>query len=243
MPASVTLGDYLRPSVFTKAARIEKDEICKKLGIEEFDDNDEWVKDFEARYTDVTRMKPKAKDRQPAVMKRRGTPARVEARELAPLEVVYPEGTELRATEAEAPRYRKVKVALDSGAGAHVINAQDAPGYAVKPSAMSQSGAAFLAADGGRIQNYGEVQVRMLSDDSKGEAHPIVSRFEAADVTRALWSVSLICDAGLKVDFDSNRAMVSDQRGNEICVFQRSNGLYVAEVDVENPESFHRPGQ
>ena len=164
------------------------------------------------------------------------------------MEVVYPAGAEIRAAEAEAqpaPRYTKLKVALDSGAGAHVINRDDAPGYEVRPSAMSQAGAAFLAADGGRIPNYGEVHVKMLSYDTSGKAHKITSRFEAADVTRALWSVGLICDSGLDVRFTSERALVLDKQGNEVCVFERSNGLYVTEVDVESPhpEVFHRQGQ
>jgi len=160
--------------------------------------------------------------------------------------VVYTEGAELLATgaeEARTPKYTKLKVALDSGAGAHVINKKDAPGYLVKPSAMSRAGAAFLAADGGRIPNYGEVRVNMVSFDSQGGAHKICSRFEAADVTRALWSVGLICDSGLDVRFSSEKAVVVDQGGTEVCVFNRVNGLYIAEVDVERPEVFQRPGQ
>ena len=112
--------------------------------------------------------------------------------------------SELLAAGAEArrtPKYTKMQVALDSGAGAHVMNHQDAPGYEVRPSAMSKAGAAFLAADGGRIPNHGELTVNMLSTDSEGTPHRITSRFEAADVTRALWSVGLICDSGLQVRF------------------------------------------
>jgi len=78
------------------------------------------------------------------------------------MEVVYPDDAELLATGAEEPRFTTLTVALDSGAGAHVINCRDVPGYKVQPSAMSRAGAAFLAADGGRIQNYGEVTVNMI---------------------------------------------------------------------------------
>jgi len=109
---------------------------------------------------------------------------------------------------------------------------------------MSAAGAAFLAADGGRIPNHGEVRVNMVSMDSKGKAHRINSRFEAADVTRALWSVGLICDSGLKVQLTSEKALVLDGGGQEICVFNRENGLYVTEVQVENPihADFQRRG-
>ena len=162
---------------------------------------------------------------------------------MAPLEVVYPEDAELRTAET-VPKLAKLKVALDSGAGVHVINKEDAPGHAVRPSTMSKSGAAFLAADGGRIANHGELSVSMLSRDSQGKTHRICSRFEAADVTRALWSVGLICDAGLNVRFTSEKALVTDKGGKELCVFHRTNGLYIAEVDVEapSPELFHRRG-
>jgi len=109
---------------------------------------------------------------------------------------------------------------------------------------MSKAGAAFLAADGGRIANYGEVHVNLLSYDSKGKSHSISSKFEAADVTRALWSVGLICDSGLRVQFTSERALVLDKQGTEVCAFKRTNGLYVTEVDVENPnyKDFQRRG-
>jgi len=161
------------------------------------------------------------------------------------MEVVYPERAEMLATNAVVPRYSTLKVALDSGAGAHVINKLDAPGCKITPSAMSKAGAAFLAADGGRIANYGEVMVNMLATDSTGATHQISSKFEAADVTRALWSVGLICDSGLDVKFSSEKAIVADPAGNEVCIFHRSNGLYIAEVQVENPmgEVFHRPGK
>jgi len=254
LPTAVTMGHYLRPSVFTRAMRLEKaeeDEESMIASIED-DDNEDWVRDFEVKYGDVMRVAPKEKHQKGMAGKKtadkKGTPAKIEACQLAPLEVVYPEGAELRAAEAEAkkaPRYTKMKVALDSGAGAHVINPNDAPGYAVQPSAMSKAGAAFLAADGGRIPNYGEVKINLIAHDSKGGSHKVTSRFEAADVTRALWSVGLICDSGLDVRFSSERAVVADKKGQEICVFSRINGLYVAEVDVENPnpEGFHRRGQ
>ena len=73
----------------------------------------------------------------------------------------------------------------------------------------------------------------MVSFDSSGGAHRISSKFEAADVTRALWSVGLICDSGLDVRFNSDRALVIDKQGREVCVFNRTNGLYIAEVQVE----------
>ena len=108
---------------------------------------------------------------------------------------------------------------------------------------MSQAGAAFLAADG-RIANHGEVKLNMVAHDSKGHKHDTSAKFEAADVTRALWSVGVICDSGLSVKFTSEHATVSDRSGKELCLVHRTNGLYIAEGEVENPnhQGFQRRG-
>ena len=242
-PSQTVLGDYLKPSAFVQLGRLNQKEARDRAASSEDSDNEDWVEDFEVKYPDVTRMPAKEKHKE-AAAKTAWRSARAKGRldqECCVMEIVYPEETQLLAADADVPQFTTLKVALDSGAGAHVINKRDAPGYQVQPSAMSKSGAAFLAADGGRIANYGEVTVNMLSHDSKGGTHRISSRFEAADVTRALWSVGLICDSGLDVQFSAENAVVRDKEGRELCVFQRTNGLYVTEVQIENP-GFHRPG-
>ena len=177
------------------------------------------VKGYEARYGQMDKLKFVD-----------GMPSEAEVN-IA--EVVYPPGRELNL--AEIPKYLTMKVVLDSGAGAHVINAKACPGYRVEESEMSRSGAAFRGADGGRIPNLGQVTLNLVSGDSKGIGHEITSKFEVADVTRALWSVGLICDSGLKVSFSKTNAYVHDADGKELCVFVRTNGLYVADVKIENP--------
>ena len=163
-----------------------------------------------------------------------------------PLEVVFPEGSEaLLMTGQDPPKYISLQVVLDSGAGAHVVGKKHIPGYKVMGSVLSRAGAAFLAADGGRIKNHGESLLRIVAEDSKGLEHAVTSNFQVADVTRALWSVGLICDSGLDVRFRKNDASVLDQNGNELCHFVRNGGLYLATVRLENPEhpDFQRPGQ
>jgi len=158
------------------------------------------------------------------------------------VEVVRP-ANELNV--AEISEFLDIKVVLDSGAGAHVMNKHDCPGYEIKESPMTKAGAAFKAANGSPIKNYGEVRVEMVAQDSNGMSHNISSKFEAADVTRALWSVGLICDAGLDVKFNKKQASVMNSSGVEMCVFNRENGLYVANVKVRNPRhpGFQRPGR
>jgi cell wall-associated NlpC family hydrolase len=158
-------------------------------------------------------------------------------------EVVLPNG-EVHVAQAEVPRYVTMEVVLDSGAGAHVANKRHVPGYKVVPSALSKLGAAFVAADGGKIDNQGEALLSLITTDSRGAGHAVRANFQIADVTRALWSVGLICDSGLDVKFAAMSASIPDRSGKEICHFERRHGLYIATVQLENPlhESFGRPG-
>jgi len=146
---------------------------------------------------------------------------------------------------AEVPEFLEIEVVVDSGAGAHVMNKRECPGYAVHESELAKAGASFKAANGTPIKNYGEVRLELLSQDSKGKTHNIKTRFEAADVTRALWSVGVLCDAGLDVKFTKEKAVVLDPNGVEVCVAYRKNGLYVSKVKIRNPKhaGFHRQGQ
>ena len=146
---------------------------------------------------------------------------------------------------AEIPEFLEIEVVVDSGAGAHVMNKRDCPGYAVHESELGKAGASFKAANGSPIKNYGEVRLELISQDSKGTTHNIKTRFEAADVTRALWSVGVLCDAGLDVKFNKEKAVVFDANGVEVCVAYRKNGLYVSKVKIRNPKhaGFQRQGQ
>ena len=102
-----------------------------------------------------------------------------------------------------------------------------------------------MGADGGRIANHGESLLKIVADDGRGGSHHITSNFQVADVTKALWSVGLICDSGLDVSFSKTEAFVLDANGHKLCRFERTGGLYVATVKLENPEhpDFRRPGR
>ena len=127
-------------------------------------------------------------------------------------EVVLTNG-EMHVTQSEIPRYVTMEVVLDSGAGAHVANKRHVPWYNVVPSALSKLGAAFVAADGGKIDNQGEALLNLVTLDSKGSGHAVRANFQIADATRALWSVGLICDSGLQVKFAAMTASILDPSG------------------------------
>ena len=153
-----------------------------------------------------------------------------EARSVSILEAESPEVHSLSEQEFTA-----INVVLDSGAAEHVIDIKDAPGYQLEESAGSRSGSCFVAANGERIPNRGEVKLDMRS----GKV-PIKSTFQVSQISRPLWSVGKLCDAGYTVQFGKLAAtIVHEASGRKVGDFKRSNGLYVGSMELRNP-SFQR---
>ncbi len=152
---------------------------------------------------------------------------------LQPCEVWIPEGQEIHAVDQ--PEFLEIEVVLDSGTGLHVGNRKHFPGYTVEANDLSKAGAGFVAADGGIIDNVGEVALEMTIKDGDGNEHEISSKFHIAEVARALWSVGVICDAGLEAKFSATAAVVQKKDGTPVCHFDRCKGLYIAKVRVKNP--------
>ncbi len=123
---------------------------------------------------------------------------------------------------------RTIKVAADSGAGDHVAAAELVGAHLVVPSAGSRHGRHFVAANGDRMRNQGEARLK-LSDPKAGPTlHPT---FQVADVTRALYSVSKMCDEGCVVTFAELEGTVTKD-GKVVARFAREGGLYVAEMEI-----------
>ena len=61
----------------------------------------------------------------------------------------------------EIPEYTPFHVVLDSGAADHAVNSTEAPGHDIVESAGSRAGACFVAANGERIPNGGQVDLRL----------------------------------------------------------------------------------
>ena len=93
------------------------------------------------------------------------------------------------------------------------------------------------------MPNKGQVTLHLVAPNSNGDEN-VDTVFQVADVTRPLWSVSKVCDAGYKVSFDDKSARVTDKAGTEVCTFERQGGLYVGRMKLRNPKwsGFTRPG-
>ena len=95
------------------------------------------------------------------------------------------------------------------------------------------------------MRNKGQMILSLLAPTGKGDQEEKISTIvQVADVTRPLWSVSKVCDAGYDVKFTKTNATVYDEKGLPVCVFERQGGLYVARMRLRNPKhsGFSRPG-
>jgi hypothetical protein len=138
---------------------------------------------------------------------------------------------EMRSADVMAvlPKVTMLKIALDSGACEHVASKEDLAGFRVDENEASRRGDCYIAANGDKIPNQGECKVGLMDQTTGSEFD---SMFQLAPVSRPLYSVGRICDAGCEVTFNARRAVVS-KNDRKIAVFERHNGLYLANVQVK----------
>ena len=66
----------------------------------------------------------------------------------------------------------------------------------------------------------------------------IKSTFQLAAITRPLMSVSKVCDQGMTVRFDKEKAVVLNQKNEEVCKLPRQGGLYTMYTQLQKPDAF-----
>ena len=89
-----------------------------------------------------------------------------------------------------------------------------------------------MAANGERIPNRGEVELSMKSGDAQ-----IKSVFQVSRISRPLWSVGKLCDAGYSVTFERGHADIKQaSTGKSVGKFERKQGLYVGTFQLKNPK-------
>ena len=133
----------------------------------------------------------------------------------------------------EEPEFLEINVTLDSGAAEHVADASDARGYTVSLSPGSKIGQGWRTANGEIIPNKGEMILELESGNSK-----MSSKFQVGSVSRPLWSVGKLCDAGYRVVFDKGEATVVHKASNQpVTVFKRRNAFYECDMKLRNPKA------
>ena len=113
------------------------------------------------------------------------------------------------------------------------------------PSDASRKGRGFVAANGDRIPNLGEVTLNLLmAGDTKLK---VCSKFQVANVSRPLYSVSKIAESGCDVTFGKTQATIR-RDGAVLAVFHRQGGLYIGKMKLNlsnhtkgTDEPFPRP--
>ena len=109
-------------------------------------------------------------------------------------------------TVGKRGRYREITV--DSGAGESVVNPDDLPNVDLKPSRGSVKGQRYVGPGGEKIDNLGELTVKVRTE-RHGEGD-ISSRmtFQGAKVRKPLLAVSGVIDKGNIVVFDGSGSFI-----------------------------------
>jgi len=143
--------------------------------------------------------------------------------------------------------WQRIRGVMDSGASESVAHPSMCPQYRVKPSAGSTAGQKYVSASGDVIANLGEQVLDAETDDGM----PTKIRYQSADVSRPLNSVSEICDAGGSdgqyVVFSKYGGVIMNLETGRKTPFSRVDGIYELGLWVKPPPSeeasvFPRPG-
>ena len=165
-----------------------------------------------------------------------------------PLNLFYPEQvqTELHpCISGDASGWQRIKGVMDSGASESVAHPSECPEYEVVPSSGSKMGQKYTSASGDTIPNLGEKILDVVTED--GIETQI--KYQAADVSRTLNSVSEVCDAG---GADGQYVLFSKWGGSiwnpvtgRCTPFAREGGIYTLDMWVKpkSASGFTRPGQ
>ena len=150
--------------------------------------------------------------------------------EYSTINILESESPELHSLSNQ--EFSTFNIVLDSGAADDVVNDSETPGYKIEDSIGSKAGACFIAANGERIPNRGQVNLEMKAGNI-----PLKSTFQVSKISKPLWSVGKLCDAGLKVEFGKAAAIVSHATtGRKVAEFKRENGLYMGALQLKNPD-------
>ena len=145
---------------------------------------------------------------------------------LQPLRQHFPVTEDLASREAHQESgdgRRRLSAIMDSGSAECVAPESIAKNIPLVETEASRQGQTYHAADGGVIKNKNEKTVTMYS--VTGDQHR--ARYQIADVTRPLNSVSRACDQGNNVLFTQTGGWIINHETGRYTWFSQEHGVYV----------------
>ena len=139
--------------------------------------------------------------------------------------------------------WKFIKGVMDSGATDSVIHPSECADYEIQESAGSKAGQNWTSASGGVIPNLGQKILEVVTEDG------VESRikYQAADVSRTLNSITEICDAGgdegQYVIFSKWGGTVYNPSSQRQTPFEREGGIYTMGMWVKPKSGFTRPAE
>ena len=137
--------------------------------------------------------------------------------------------------------WRRLEVAIDSGACDNVIDPDELPEHEVRETRASKDGDEFSSATGEPIPNLGEMSIMMVTRERTTRA----MTFTACPVAKPLASVKRICSAGHVVIFDEEGSYILNKHTGQVTNMMQKNGVYMIEAWVLKPSMpvCSRPGR
>ena len=133
----------------------------------------------------------------------------------------------------EGKLWRKMSLAIDSGAAETVIPHTLVTEYPIVETEKSRSGACYASATGEPIPNLGEQKLPMATEEGSMRA----MTFQAAPVAKPLGSVKRICQAGHYVIFDEDGSYIMNKVTGELNWLREQNGNYMLDVWIPPPSA------
>ena len=164
------------------------------------------------------------------------------------LNLFYPTAarTELHpciTAETRSGGWKYIKGVMDSGATDSVIHPSECAEYEIEESEGSRAGQNWTSASGGVIPNLGQKILEVVTDD--GVESKV--KYQAADVSRTLNSITEICDAGgdegQYVIFSKWGGTVYNPAQQRQTPFEREGGIYTMGMWVKPKAPFQRQAE
>ena len=140
----------------------------------------------------------------------------------------HEDGQDVELHHVEEGGASRIRVLIDSGAAESVAPSGLIKLVPVTRGKAAQSRVHYLTADGGRIPNLGEQSVKVVTK----EGHECGLRFQVADVTRPLLSVTQLVRSGNLVQFTTQGGTITHRARGWKIKFEKRGGVYALDLEI-----------